>query len=651
MIQHERLQALLDYITAKGWRWSSGSPLAHGERVIVTDGHHQAIVDFYPKHGKLVFGGVDSPLKLALSAWARDSRAAVPSLENGEAEAGEGNRLDMLKDFIREQGWHWGPGGEIQSGEQIVVSDSTSTALVNYWPKSGKMVVQGVDGALKTVLHHWMTRQAIIGSDREVTNIRGPHIGMDESGKGDWFGPLVVVAVYVGDRVIESLSAIGVRDSKLLDDTAVDRIAREIEHYVQPGHRVVRVIPPQEYNALYAQHGSVDTLLAAVYAEVAAQLCVAMSTETVVCDQFASSKDVLTSAFHLLGIPDPVQSHHAEQISMGVAAASILARAAFTSALQQLASTAGIGATLPKGASDTKVLEAAIRALATCVGSTNLHEYAKTHFKPIQALLAHDSGNNSPATSGGRASATSGPPITLTSPAWRVYYRSTGNFWRYEFSDGGFLDWYPESALGTIYVHGKPLASSVQILQPIAGGIGWKGNQEKLDEAITRRIPRDEVCAVPSVLHIGWCQQETVLGTKFTFTDGAVLNYYRGRDTLVVQGTPSPLTRAALEALSSPYWAGLEALVDTLKRLFPDWRLGVLEQPTATSEGAPMTQHWMPLENALEWRRYWPTDREIRRISGVSTWRPRGYSRIFGHSTRAPELVGAGPIACGNWAR
>ncbi|HFD39762.1 MAG TPA: hypothetical protein ENJ31_07970 [Anaerolineae bacterium] len=81
------------------------------------------------------------------------------------------------------------------------------------------------------------------------------------------------------------------------------------------------------------------------------------------------------------------------------------------------------------------------------------------------------------------------------------------------------------------------------------------------------------------MLGVGWRRSDTVLGARFDFTDGGVLNEYRGKGTLTVQGTPSPPTRAALEALPSPFWAGPDALTDTLKRLFPDWRLGREERP------------------------------------------------------------------------
>ena len=41
-----------------------------------------------------------------------------------------------------------------------------------------------------------------------------PRFGIDESGKGDFFGPLCVAGVYVNEKVIEAWKEAGIRDSK-----------------------------------------------------------------------------------------------------------------------------------------------------------------------------------------------------------------------------------------------------------------------------------------------------------------------------------------------------------------------------------------------------------------------------------------------------
>lgn len=67
------------------------------------------------------------------------------------------NQLDDLKAFIQTQGWNWRPGKAIPYGEQVVVSDAGVTALVNFWAKRGKILVQGSNSSLKARLEAWVT--------------------------------------------------------------------------------------------------------------------------------------------------------------------------------------------------------------------------------------------------------------------------------------------------------------------------------------------------------------------------------------------------------------------------------------------------------------------------------------------------------------
>lgn len=208
MSKSHHFDELKAYIQAQGWHCQPGKPIPHGEQIIVTAEPHQATVNFYPKRGKLVAGGPDSSLKVALIAWINGE-----SPPNASSLPPTGTRLDALKQFAREQGWNWEPGADIPYGEQIVVFDAGVTALVNFWPKRGKMQVQGPDSPLKAALQAWVAGK---GGSTAPTAITGPHIGMDESGKGDWFGPLVVAAVYVDEQTSAALCKVGVRDSKTL---------------------------------------------------------------------------------------------------------------------------------------------------------------------------------------------------------------------------------------------------------------------------------------------------------------------------------------------------------------------------------------------------------------------------------------------------
>jgi ribonuclease HIII len=520
-------------------------------------------------------------------------------------------RFDELKAYIKSQGWHWGPGTTTPYDEQIVVSDAGLTALVNFWPKRSKMQVQGAASPLKAALQAWVDGEGTSASSAASPLVAGPHIGMDESGKGDWFGPLVVAAVYTDGRAIAALRQAGVRDSKELDPITIQRIAAQIERIVPEAQRHVWVIEPETYNRLYAEHGNLNVLLAEAYSKVAEKVWQSTRAPTIVCDQFSQKEKRLETAFAQLGLPRPLQRHKAESLSVAVAAASILASAAFAAALDQLGRQDSLGYALPKGASDHEVLEAAARRIIAAHGSETLGRYAKLNFKPVQTLLGIAGPKASPGTSDTQPRG--GPPVTIKQPVWQLQYHPSG-FWRFTFVDGGILDWY-ESTTGKLDVRGKPAASSYQILKEKADGKIWKRDLEAIEKSIASYIPQFIEASAASVLGVGWGCRDTVLGVRFDFTDGAVLQYYRSSDRLLMQGKPSEPTRKALEMFTSPFWPGLDRLTDNLKALFPDWRLGpvIASSEESIEAGDAAGSGWQPLEGSLNWDVFWPADHEKRR--------------------------------------
>jgi ribonuclease HIII len=617
MAGEARWRELKRFVESKGWRWQPGKPIQHGEQINITAGGNHATVNFYPKRGKIVVGGPASHLQDALKAWLRgDTLETGQSLDDrSDSGSGPSTRLDALKAFIREQGWNWGPGAALQHGEQIVVSAAGVTAVVNFWPKRGKMVVQGADSLLKAALEDWIASGTAVPDT--APSFQGPHIGMDESGKGDWFGPLVVAAVYLEDAQAAALRRQGVQDSKNLSDESIQRLAGQIERLIPADQRHVQAVELETYNRLYEQYGNINQLLAEIYGQVARQAYLATQAETIVCDQFSQKEERLASAFARHELPEPIQRHRAETLSTAVAAASILASATFTDELAQMGQEAGLGMSLPKGASDIEALEGAAQHIIVTQGPEALVQYAKLHFKPIRKLL----GENGHLEIQPDNQAQAGPPVSIRQDAWLVQYHPSG-FWRYRFQDGGFLDWWEDSEKGTIYVHGKADAKSVRVLKPVTDGKCWKGEREAVDKSVGRHIPRLVKKSVPSVLGIGWHRQDTVFGARFNFTDGGILNYYRSKDelknTLVIQGTPSPLTAEALKALPTPFWAGVDELTDTLKRLFPDWRLGDSQQKDDETD-VGIVAEWESLQGALNWQAFWPEGKEIREAANQTS--------------------------------
>ena len=217
-----------------------------------------------------------------------------------------------------------------------------------------------------------------------------PHIGTDEAGKGDFFGPLVTAGVYVEERTAKLLRTLGVRDSKLVGDRELRGLATNIREVVEADRRAVIILAPKRYNELYKQMRSegknLNTLLAWAHTRVIEDLIGhGLQPKFILSDQFGDKRYIesrLMVDTRLSGVP-VLQMHRAEA-DVGVAAASILARDAFLGWLEQAGKTLGL--TVPKGASP-KVIDTG-RLLVGRMGAEGLKDYAKVSFKTMAKVLA-----------------------------------------------------------------------------------------------------------------------------------------------------------------------------------------------------------------------------------------------------------------------
>jgi ribonuclease HIII len=262
-------------------------------------------------------------------------------------------------------------------------AESEKVNVVFY--ESGKLVVQGKGTRefIEFLLEPEILKQARLGYETVLNpDLLLPRIGVDESGKGDFFGPLCIAGVYINETVVKAWQNAGIRDSKnISSDKKIGELAEKIRK--TPGCVVNTVtIGNEAYNRLYARMKSVNTILAWGHARVIENLMALrhqMNPVPVkaISDQFASSKDVVAKALMSLGREiELVQKHRAEE-DLAVAAASILARDGFVKGLVKLEKQFNVE--LPKGAS-TFVDEAAKKFVVE-QGADNLPKIAKVHFR------------------------------------------------------------------------------------------------------------------------------------------------------------------------------------------------------------------------------------------------------------------------------
>jgi ribonuclease HIII len=205
-------------------------------------------------------------------------------------------------------------------------------------------------------------------------------IGIDESGKGDYFGPLVIAAVFVDATTQGELALMQVRDSKKISDGRILEMAPDIKTICP--HSVI-AIGPQKYNELYAKIKNLNRLLAWGHAKALENLLERVSCERAISDQFGNERLIL-NVLQEKGRKIVLEQRPKAESDMAVAAASILARAEFLLRLKRLSGE--VGTTLPKGASPT--VELAARMVIKKHGQDRLGDVAKLHFKTTQAVLA-----------------------------------------------------------------------------------------------------------------------------------------------------------------------------------------------------------------------------------------------------------------------
>lgn len=275
---------------------------------------------------------------------------------------------------------------KINYGYQYTVKLAKAKLTLNiYNGKKGLNIVYSGDSALAeraAALLEGRKAQAA-ASATFVTD--GLWAGSDESGKGDFFGSLVVAAVVVDNTTADKLRAAGVKDCKLLTDKKIleleDIIKASVVEYS------VLELKPRVYNLRYeqvaAQGGKLNQLLG--YGHVAALSKVLEKHEdchSALIDQFTTSMVNIRALMQRFPQCDVRQQPKAES-NLAVAAASVLARAQFLHTMAALAAEAGVQE-LPKGGGAQAT--ACARELAAKYGKEALRNYVKLHFANYQRV-------------------------------------------------------------------------------------------------------------------------------------------------------------------------------------------------------------------------------------------------------------------------
>src|SRR6266516_4590473 len=229
-------------------------------------------------------------------------------------------------------------GFEFSPKEYTLFFAQKNRLSVAVYEKGPKVLLQGqgVEEFVQFELEPKILGQAKLGYEEvHSPEMFEPHFGVDESGKGDFFGPLVVAGVYVDRGIARKLIDAGVQDSKRIGSDARIRALAETIRKSTAGLIETVLISPERYNELYQKFGNLNKLLGWGHARVIENLLAKKSDcPRALSDQFADAR-VVEQALLKNGRKIDIEQRPRAESDIAVAAASILAREAFINWLER----------------------------------------------------------------------------------------------------------------------------------------------------------------------------------------------------------------------------------------------------------------------------------------------------------------------------
>jgi ribonuclease HIII len=289
-------------------------------------------------------------------------------------------QAEKLRELLTEQGF------EFISRPYMLFFAKKGKLSIAVYEKGPKIVIQGkgTEDFVKYELEPKITGEARLGYEEVLQPAMfEPHFGIDESGKGDFFGPLVIAGVFVDRPIARQLLDAGVMDSKrIASDQRIMQLADLIRSTPGISTNVV-LIGPEKYNELYESFNNLNDLLGWGHARVIENLLAERpDCPRALSDKFANER-VVQRALLSAGRKINVEQRTKAEADIAVAGASILAREKFVRWLDRKGKELGI--VLAKGVS--AAVKTAARDLVTKYGEEALRQVAKMHFRTAAEVI------------------------------------------------------------------------------------------------------------------------------------------------------------------------------------------------------------------------------------------------------------------------
>lgn len=288
-------------------------------------------------------------------------------------------QADKLRALLAETGFEFSP-----KPYTLFFAQKNKLSVAVY-EKGPKILLQGkgIEEFVQFELEPKILREAKLGYEEiHSPEMFEAHFGIDESGKGDFFGPLVIAGVYVDRGIARKLMDAGIQDSKRIGSDARIRALAEVIRKTQGAVHDAVSIGPERYNALYEKFGNLNSLLGWGHARVIENLLAKRpDCPRALSDKFADAR-VIERSLMQHGQKIKMEQRTKAESDLAVAAASILAREAFIDWLQKRSKA--LGAKLGRGVSAE--VKATASELVAKHGAEVLRQVAKTHFRTAHEI-------------------------------------------------------------------------------------------------------------------------------------------------------------------------------------------------------------------------------------------------------------------------
>lgn len=242
-------------------------------------------------------------------------------------------------------------------------NDKLTTAI---FYKNGTFLLQGEQKSIDFLLK-------IVSNSISPVN-EAAVLGLDESGKGDYFGPLVLAGAVISKENCDQITTLGVMDSKKLTDPSITNIFSKLKEII---YFKIRIIEPDEYNRLYREHKNLNHLMASEYKNLIGQFNESKYNK-IILDKFSASEKE-NEEIKKASKKEFIIVERAEK-NISVAAASIIARFYFIDWLEKCSQK------LPKGSG--KEAGELFSRLKNTLNQTEFEKIAKAHFKEQNRQLS-----------------------------------------------------------------------------------------------------------------------------------------------------------------------------------------------------------------------------------------------------------------------